>query len=108
MFLETLRLVGGNHSCEGRVEVYLNDTWGTVCDDAWDLLDALVVCRSAGCGQAVKATQQSMFGAGTGRIHMDNLKCKGTEISLVRCSHITWKVHNCDHSEDAGVICRML
>ncbi|XP_055082863.1 deleted in malignant brain tumors 1 protein [Periophthalmus magnuspinnatus] len=104
----TLRLVGGHHSCEGRVEVYLQYEWGTVCDDAWDLPDAQVVCRQVGCGQAVEAVPQARFGAGTGTIQLDNLKCLGSESSLMKCSYIPWNVHNCDHSEDAGVVCQML
>lgn len=91
------------------MEVYLNYNWGTVCDDAWDLPDAQVVCRQVGCGQAVEAVlQASKFGSGTGTIQLDNLKCTGTESSLLTCSHILWNVHNCDHSEDAGVVCLKL
>ncbi|XP_017267997.1 scavenger receptor cysteine-rich domain-containing group B protein isoform X2 [Kryptolebias marmoratus] len=102
-----LRLVGGQHQCEGRVEIYLNSEWGTVCDDAWDLPDAQVVCLLVGCGEAIVAWGEAHFGPGTGTIQLDNLKCTGAEASLLGCSHISWNVHNCDHSEDAGVTCSL-
>uniref|UniRef100_A0A3Q0RZU5 SRCR domain-containing protein n=1 Tax=Amphilophus citrinellus TaxID=61819 RepID=A0A3Q0RZU5_AMPCI len=106
-FVGMLRLVGGQHRCEGRVEIYLNSGWGTVCDDAWDLPDAQVVCRQVGCGIATAARGEAYFGPGTGTILLDNLKCRGTETSLQSCSHISWDVHNCNHSEDAGVTCSL-
>uniref|UniRef100_A0A8C7ZQ62 SRCR domain-containing protein n=1 Tax=Oryzias sinensis TaxID=183150 RepID=A0A8C7ZQ62_9TELE len=96
-------LVGGQHRCEGRVEMYMGSGWGTVCDDAWDLADAQVVCRQVSCGEATAALGEAHFGPGMGRIQLDNLKCRGAERSLLECSHIKWNVHNCDHSEDAGV-----
>ena len=43
-----LRLAGGNIPNEGRVEICMNNVWGTVCDDSWGSADATVVCRQLG------------------------------------------------------------
>ena len=43
------------------------------------------------------------FGVGTGDIVLDNVQCTGEELTLLQCTAIT--DHNCNHIEDAGVIC---
>ncbi|TRZ03033.1 hypothetical protein DNTS_001871 [Danionella cerebrum] len=100
----TVRLVNGSNTCSGRVEVFHNE-WGTVCDDSWELTDATVLCNELGCGDAVEATGLAYFGQGAGPILMDETACTGTESSLMDCRTAGWGVNNCQHSEDAGVIC---
>ncbi|XP_068177668.1 neurotrypsin isoform X3 [Antennarius striatus] len=100
-----VRLVGGESQREGRVELYLSGQWGTVCDDGWSDRDAEVVCRQLGYSGVSKARVMAYFGEGTGPIHVDNVKCSGEERSIADCIKQAPGIHNCRHSEDAGVIC---
>ncbi|XP_038061741.1 deleted in malignant brain tumors 1 protein-like [Patiria miniata] len=103
--LVSVRLVGGNSSYEGRVEVYYQGEWGTVCDDGWDLDDANVICRMLSLPLASHAWSSAHFGQGSGRIMLDDVSCQGYESSIANCQHSSWFSHNCGHSEDAGVTC---
>ena len=100
-----VRLVGGHGSCAGRVEVFYQGAWGTVCDSLWDLPEANVVCRQLGCGRAMEAPGKAHFGEGSGKVLLDNMQCRGHEEHLDECSHAGWFAHNCGHREDAGVVC---
>ena len=100
-----VRLVNGDTGHEGRVEVYYNGEWGTVCDDGWDLNDAEVVCRQLGFGQAIDATTDAFYGQGTGPIWLVNVNCSGKETIIRKCSFNGWGIGSCHHIEDAGVKC---
>ena len=104
-----VRLEGGTLeiAISGRVEVYLNGTWGTVCDDYWSVSNnnARVVCRQLGYDGTARALVGAAHGEGTGPIYYDDVMCTGSEESLDECAHNGVGVHNCRHSDDAGVEC---
>ena len=102
----TVRLADGTNQYEGRVEIYFNGVWGTVCDDSWDELDAVVVCRQLGLPhEFAESRRNAFFGQGSGPIFLDNVACLGHETSLDKCVTYGWGTHNCGHGEDAGVLC---
>ena len=98
-----IRLVNGSYNA-GRVEVYYSGSWGTVCDDEWDINDARVVCKQLGFRDALNAYPNARYGWGTGPILLDDARCIGYESSLFSCN-IRIRNHNCYHSEDASVRC---
>ena len=100
-----IRLVGGSGPHEGHVEVYHNGTWGTVCDNDWNLQDAAVVCRQLGYINATVALGSARFDAGSGPVLFSGLTCIGNESTITECHHLLTGVHNCSHSEDVGVVC---
>ena len=102
-----VRLVDGDTQYEGRVEVYHNGEWGTVCDNGWDLNDAQVVCRQLGLGTAVNAKHHAFYGEGSGQIWLSDVNCVGTELAIEDCLTDGWRIMNCSHREDAGVKCAL-
>ncbi|KAL9965302.1 hypothetical protein ACROYT_G029080 [Oculina patagonica] len=103
---QQVRLANGSSPFEGRVEVFYQGVWGTVCDTFWGLDDANVVCRQLGYGKALAAPGGAAFGQGTGRIWLTWVQCKGNEDSISDCRHDGWgQTRGCDHDEDASARC---
>ncbi|NXF93951.1 MARCO protein, partial [Eubucco bourcierii] len=99
-FSPYIRIAG--ESRRGRVEIFHKGSWGTICDDSWDIQDANVVCRMLGYRSATAAFTAT---AGSGQIWLDDVNCNGNEHSIFDCLKPDWGVNNCSHNEDAGVEC---
>jgi len=97
--------MGSPDNWQGRVEIYHNKTWGTICDDYWDINYAKVVCRQLNYEDALEVYMSADFGKGTGPIHLDRLQCYGNESRILDCDTRGWNHGYCDHSEDVGVAC---
>ncbi|XP_029365231.1 galectin-3-binding protein A [Echeneis naucrates] len=101
-----IRLFGSERDSEGRVEVYHDGKWGTVCDDGWDMAEAQVVCRQLHFPGAKSVVIGQDYGtAATGPIWLDDINCNGTESHLFSCGFKNWGVSDCSHKEDVGIIC---
>ena len=106
-----MRLAGSPNLNEGRVEVYNNGEWGTLCQNAWDIKSAHVVCRSIGYGIASRATLGSFLGPLDGQKWSRTMQCSGTELELQQCKKDEWtnakgwSGEECSNAYTAGVIC---
>ncbi|XP_038657075.1 uncharacterized protein LOC119968049 [Scyliorhinus canicula] len=101
-----LRLANGANNCSGRVEVFHEGVWGTVCNHSWDAKDGTVVCRHLGCGFVQSVPGILTYGRGSGPIWLKNVACVGTESSLWLCSlDSTYRWSSCQHHKDAAVQC---
>ncbi|XP_013386073.1 uncharacterized protein LOC106155684 isoform X2 [Lingula anatina] len=88
-----LRLVNGSSSLEGRVEVYYNDMWHSVCGSRWwTMAAANVVCKQLGFGEAVEVVNDTVARFGRGepdRYHVLIRYCRGNERYLQSCDACT-------------------
>ena len=85
------------------MEISVNGEWGTVCDNAWNLDDATVVCQQLGHDGAWTAHYQP----GSGPVKAEGPQCSGEEATLLDC----WTARSngggvlCSHGRDVAVEC---
>ncbi|CAI8016962.1 Neurotrypsin, partial [Geodia barretti] len=96
----------GGQLRHGRVEVYINDTWGTICNYGWGIEDADLACRQLGFFGALFSSSQSGYPVDTNDsvpIYWSQVLCHGDELSLSECHRSTQ--YYCYHYHDATVFC---
>jgi deleted-in-malignant-brain-tumors protein 1 len=104
-----VRLVNDNNTSPGsqytgRLEVFADGQWGTVCNQSWSYQDTVVVCKLLGFASALQFYTAGITSPGTGPIKYSNVVCSGSEYSLSACQHSN-SSDDCTHAYDVGVTC---
>ena len=107
LYFLAVRLVGSDKPDEGRVEVYYEDEWGTICDKGWGFDDADVLCYELGFEDADDLLSADEVPDGKGKIWLEDTSCTGSEDYLRSCANGGVGNSTCDHSRDAGVQCSL-
>jgi hypothetical protein len=101
-----VRLQGGVYSNEGRVEVYCNGQWGTICSDGFDRNNADTICKQLGY---TNHTFHKTIVVNTSQpIWMSNMNSQSTDICIGtsnNCPVSSHDITNCTHSTDIFVEC---
>ncbi len=108
-----LRLVEGEDAQSGRLEVFHDGVWGTVCDDLWEtglpsttsaqgFVNGDVACRQLGF---VGAAGTYDAPPGVDPTWLDQVACVGDEGRLIDCPANDFGDEDCGHGEDIGLRC---
>ena len=100
-----VRLVDGPFPNCGRVEVFYDGKWGTICDQNWVDEDSIVVCKQLGYEGALQTPEDFDFGSSGGPVWIGEITCSQSSSSLIECSHQGWGVHNCSTREYDVTVC---
>lgn len=104
-FIGDIRLVDGGAPSQGRVEIYINGSWLTVCDRWFSYNEGRVVCNQLGLPALHKVYHGAPFGRGNGSILTEEYNCEGGETSLLNCSKTGYSSNFCSHWDDVGIAC---
>ncbi|CAC5355692.1 unnamed protein product [Mytilus coruscus] len=98
-----LRIHSTSQTNKGRLEIYHEDEWGTVCDNQFENVDAEVACRQLGYCSGMMIPSNLVYD-GQGAIWLNDVDCSGSETKLLNCSY-SIETSQCHHYEDVGVHC---
>ncbi|XP_060589155.1 deleted in malignant brain tumors 1 protein-like isoform X2 [Ruditapes philippinarum] len=96
------RLVNGTSIHDGRAEIKVNDTWGTICDNNFDIQAADLFCRILGL-RAAQYFTGAIYGEGSGPVFIDQLFCNSYDYTLSDCNYLF--LNECSHARDISVVC---
>ena len=117
-----MRLNGSPVKNSGRIEICIETTWTSLCDQSLDFKDAQVVCKELGyspygitnkfyahCNVNIfigAVPTYNCYAEGQLSFGITDIHCTGSEEHLINCSHSNAVLYNCNSHNDAGVVCQ--
>lgn len=105
LILGDARLVGGGPPTQGRVEIYINGSWWTVCGSWFGSQHGQIVCNQLDLPKLFEVYYGAGFGEGNGSILTEEYYCQGNETSLLNCAKTGYHSYCGGHYEDVGIAC---
>ncbi|KAL3267568.1 hypothetical protein HHI36_011686 [Cryptolaemus montrouzieri] len=106
-----IRLLGGNTETMGRLQVKINNEWGTVCNYGWTQANAALVCQQLGFvlnpdDWIVERSDLPDAGT-TEKILLSDVQCDAFDIDITKCKaeHADSFENSCSHENDVGIKC---
>jgi hypothetical protein len=100
----SIKVVDGQDTSDGRIEICFDNLWGTICSQSWDKNDALIACKQLGFStEFALSFSKTTSAAVSGYNHFGSVTCVGTENTLLECVYDI--NHSCDNSGYAIVSC---
>ncbi|XP_078350705.1 MAM and fibronectin type III domain-containing protein 1-like [Oculina patagonica] len=100
-----VRLVDGGVNSQGRIEIYYNDTWWTLCQNHFNHDAFNTVCRMLSLPEPEEQFHESQFGPGNQSILPMDFSCDGHESTLMECRHEDYYDHHCGDQNTVGIAC---
>ncbi|KAJ8919535.1 hypothetical protein NQ315_002156 [Exocentrus adspersus] len=106
-----IRLIGGTTESEGRLQVKVNNEWGTVCNYGWTIQNAALVCQQLGYvlnPDDWYLERSEVPDAGTTeRVILSNVQCDDQDLDITKCKAESANdfENSCNHDNDVGVRC---
>ncbi|VEN48816.1 unnamed protein product [Callosobruchus maculatus] len=107
-----IRLLGGVSETEGRLQIKVNDQWGTVCNYGWTMKNAALVCQQLGYvlnPEDWYLERAEIPQAGTSeKVLLSNVQCDDYDLDITKCKSEKISVdfeNSCNHDNDVGIRC---
>ena len=101
-----VRLTGSSDNSQGRVEVCVDNQWGSICDDSWSPPSTALTCKLLNKFGGELISPVDFLVNDTVPILLDDVKCTGSESNFLSCPQLSLSLpHDCSHTEDVAVRC---
>lgn len=89
-----------NDGCSGRLQVFYNGTWGSVCSNSMTPHTVPLVCKQLGCGDSGTLEMNSRYDKLSGTAWLDRIECGKSNSTFWQCPSAPWDPQSCDDLRD--------